>query len=74
MTYELTAPFSGCELEALRAGDSVYLSGVIYAARDAAHRRGHILCRPVPGAARRDGRFRRAHHLRPHGLLRAGAV
>ncbi len=39
MTYELTAPFSGCELEALRAGDSVYLSGVIYAARDAAHRR-----------------------------------
>ena len=35
----LTAPFDPAELRALRAGDSVLVSGVIYTARDAAHGR-----------------------------------
>jgi fumarate hydratase subunit beta len=35
----IKAPFDDSTVEALRAGDSVRLSGVIYTARDAAHRR-----------------------------------
>ena len=35
----IQAPFTESTIEALRAGDSVRLSGVIYTARDAAHRR-----------------------------------
>ena len=35
----LTAPFGAGELAKLRAGDSVLISGVVYTARDAAHRR-----------------------------------
>lgn len=39
MPIRLTAPFDPEALRALRAGDSVLLSGVIYTARDAAHAR-----------------------------------
>lgn len=35
----LTAPFDKADLQTLRAGDSVLVSGVIYTARDAAHGR-----------------------------------
>lgn len=35
----LTTPLSGGELENLRSGDIVHLSGVIYTARDAAHKK-----------------------------------
>lgn len=35
----LTAPFNASELACLRAGDSVLVSGTVYTARDAAHRR-----------------------------------
>ncbi len=35
----LTAPFTKEKLASLRAGDNVLLSGVIYTARDAAHKR-----------------------------------
>ena len=38
-TLRLTAPFEKAELEKLRAGDRVLVSGVIYTARDAAHGR-----------------------------------
>ena len=37
--YDLTTPLSLEEVRALRAGDSVTLSGIIYTARDAAHKR-----------------------------------
>ena len=37
--YKITAPFDDTALQALRAGDSVLLSGTIYTARDAAHKR-----------------------------------
>ena len=37
--YELRVPFSEAQARALRAGDRVYLTGVIYTARDAAHKR-----------------------------------
>lgn len=39
MEYRLQTPLSRAELAALRAGDTVLLSGVIYTARDAAHKR-----------------------------------
>ncbi len=39
MAVKLTAPISVPEARKLRAGDSVLLSGVIYTARDAAHKR-----------------------------------
>lgn len=39
MPIRLTAPFDPEALRALRAGDCVLLSGVIYTARDAAHAR-----------------------------------
>ena len=35
----IRAPFSGAEASLLRAGDQVLLSGVVYTARDAAHKR-----------------------------------
>ena len=39
MEYKFDLPVSQAELEKLRAGDRVILSGVIYTARDAAHKR-----------------------------------
>ena len=37
MNKNLQAPFKKEELKELHAGDYVYISGVIYTARDAAH-------------------------------------
>jgi fumarate hydratase subunit beta len=37
--YRLTAPLGKEELAKLRSGDSVLLSGIVYSARDAAHKR-----------------------------------
>lgn len=39
MDYHLSAPFDGEELKKLRSGDMVYITGTIYVARDAAHKR-----------------------------------
>jgi len=39
MKYELKEPFTKDKLEKLRAGDTVLLTGTIYAARDAAHKK-----------------------------------
>ena len=39
MEYRLKAPFSAQEADRLKIGDYVYLSGTIYVARDAAHKR-----------------------------------
>ena len=58
MQYKLTAPVTRKDLEPLRAGDTVLLSGVVYTARDAAHKRmmelldqGKPLPFPVEGSA-----------------------
>lgn len=40
-THHITLPFSNEDLKELRSGDLVYLSGYIYTARDAAHKRLH---------------------------------
>ena len=37
--YTLKTPLTDADVEKLRIGDSVRLSGVIYTARDAAHKR-----------------------------------
>lgn len=39
MEYHLTTPVTAEQLAPLRAGDAVYLSGMVYTARDAAHQR-----------------------------------
>ena len=39
MEYHLNAPFAQEDLDKLKAGDMVYISGTIYVARDAAHKR-----------------------------------
>mgnify|MGYP003201658746 CR=1 FL=1 len=39
MEYKISVPASEEELKKLRAGDSVLLSGTVYTARDAAHKR-----------------------------------
>ena len=39
MQYRLTTPVTREELAPLKAGDTVLLSGVVYTARDAAHKR-----------------------------------
>ncbi len=39
MEYRLTTPCTAEELAPLKAGDTVLLSGVVYTARDQAHRR-----------------------------------
>ena len=56
MDYHLSVPGSQNDLEQLRAGDVVFLSGTIYTARDAAHARfAQLLARgetlPVPVGA-----------------------
>ena len=39
MAIKITAPLSREEARKLKSGDSVLISGVIYTARDAAHKR-----------------------------------
>ncbi|MCI9156246.1 MAG: Fe-S-containing hydro-lyase [Lawsonibacter sp.] len=58
MQYRLTTPVTREDLAPLRAGDTVLLSGVVYTARDAAHKRmmelldaGKELPFPVEGSA-----------------------
>ena len=58
MQYKLTTPVTREDLSPLRAGDTVLLSGVVYTARDAAHKRmmelldaGQPLPFPVEGSA-----------------------
>ena len=58
MRYKLTTPVAKEDLAPLRAGDTVLLSGTVYTARDAAHKRmmelldaGEALPFPVEGSA-----------------------
>lgn len=58
MQYRLTTPVTWEELAPLKAGDTVLLSGVVYTARDAAHKRlmelldaGEPLPFPLEGSA-----------------------
>ena len=58
MQYKLTTPVTWEDLALLKAGDTVLLSGVVYTARDAAHKRmmelldrGEPLPFPVEGSA-----------------------
>ena len=58
MQYKLTTPCTAEELAKLRAGDTVLLSGVVYTARDQAHKRmlealdkGNPLPFPLEGSA-----------------------
>ena len=39
MNKKINAPLSDVQAKELRAGDYVYITGIIYTARDAAHKR-----------------------------------
>ncbi|MCR4671864.1 MAG: Fe-S-containing hydro-lyase [Lachnospiraceae bacterium] len=39
MTYEISVPFTREEAAKMKAGDHIYITGTIYTARDAAHKR-----------------------------------
>ncbi|MBS7402214.1 MAG: fumarate hydratase C-terminal domain-containing protein, partial [Oscillospiraceae bacterium] len=39
MEYEIKTPLSESDAKMLRAGDIVYLTGTLFSARDAAHKR-----------------------------------
>ena len=83
MEYRLTTPCTAQDLAPLKAGDTVLLSGVVYTARDQAHKRmiealdkGEALPFDLTGSAiyyvgptpeRPGDRLGRAHHQRPHG-------
>ena len=54
MEYRLTTPCTAQDLAPLKAGDTVLLSGVVYTARDQAHKR--IV--PVVAHRNRDGGIR----------------
>jgi fumarate hydratase subunit beta len=48
-SFEVATPFDAAQAEALRSGNEVLLSGVIYTARDAAHERlAEMLARGLP--------------------------
>ena len=49
MAIRLTTPLADSDIRALKAGDSVLLSGLLYTARDAAHKR---LCETLAEGAR----------------------
>ena len=58
MEYKLTTPLTKEQLAPLRAGDTVTVTGIVYTARDAAHKRmmelldeGKPLPLPIEGAA-----------------------
>ena len=74
MEYRISVPASEEELKKLRAGDSVLLSGTVYTARDAAHKR---ICEcfdngePAPFARRLLHRLGRADHIRKNGRILA---
>lgn len=58
MQYKLSTPVTPADLAPLKAGDTVLLSGIVYTARDAAHKRmmelldsGEPLPFPVEGSA-----------------------
>ena len=58
MDYKLTTPVTKADLAPLKAGDTVFLSGIVYTGRDAAHKRmmelldaGAPLPFPVEGSA-----------------------
>ena len=63
MEYKITTPCTVEDLAPLKAGDTVLLSGVVYTARDQAHRRmTEALEKGGPG-----DRLGGTHHQRPHG-------
>ncbi len=49
MEKRLTAPFNKADLKQLRTGDSILITGTIYTARDAAHKRLYEACQEGTG-------------------------
>ena len=69
MDKHITTPITAEVTKNLKSGDYVYITGTVYVARDAAHKR----MTEVSGAGRSSDRFRRTDHCIPHGQIRAEA-
>ena len=77
MEKQIQAPLLEEEIRDLRAGDYVYITGTLYTARDAAHKRmqealdrGEDLpfdIRAFSGQRGPAHRLRRTYHCQPHG-------
>ena len=90
MDRYINAPLSDEDAAGLRAGDYVYITGTIYTARDAAHKRmaealekgtalpidmkHHILHGTIPGKRRPSNWFCRSYHGKQNGQICAGSA
>ena len=73
MQYKLTTPCTAEELAKLRAGDTVLLSGVVYTARDPAHKRMlEALDKVMIGKGKRDAAVKEA--VRRNGAVYLAAL
>ena len=78
MDKHITTPITEEVTKDLKSGDYVYITGTIYAARDAAHKRMiealqrgqyHLLYGSISGARGQTDRFCRTDHSHPHGQI-----
>ena len=72
MEKHMTVPAGKDQLCQLKAGDYVYLTGTIYTARDAAHKRmyeraGDLLYGTISGKRRKTNRFSRTNNCKQNG-------
>ncbi len=56
MDYNINLPFSEDEISKIKAGDVLYLNGVVYTARDAAHKRLYDTVNDMKNKAAAEGR------------------
>ena len=71
MERTIQAPFTKETAESLKAGDYVYIDGIIYTARDAAHKRryGNLLHGSFSGKRRQGDRLGRPHYIKQDGQI-----
>ena len=83
MDKYINAPISDEDAKSLHSGDYVYITGTIYTARDAAHKRmaealsagqtlpidmkNNILHGTISGKRRKTNRFSRSDNSKPYG-------
>ena len=67
MDKHITTPITEEVTKDLKSGDYVYITGTIYVARDAAHKR--MIYGSISGARGQTDRFCRTDHSHPHGQI-----
>ena len=82
MDKHIATPITEEVTRDLKAGDYVYLTGTMYVARDAAHKRmiealdrgEELLYGTVSSQGRTSDRIRRTDHSHPYGQIRSETV